>query len=100
MNSISRYHIISEFHIISVIFCESLPNILALYSQTETIEIIDHLQIRCSRKKSQFHRIRHSGEPRIKSGAGAGIQLFQAVLDPGFRRGDAPRDFLRDHQIS
>jgi hypothetical protein len=29
--------------------------------------------------------------------AKAGIQLFQDVLDPGFRRGDAPRDFLRDH---
>jgi len=31
--------------------------------------------------------------------AKAGIQLFQDVLDPGFRRGDARRDFLRDHQI-
>ncbi len=31
--------------------------------------------------------------------AKAGIQLFQHVLDPGFRRGDDPRDFLRDHQI-
>ncbi|MCX5917985.1 MAG: hypothetical protein NTX30_15065, partial [Deltaproteobacteria bacterium] len=31
--------------------------------------------------------------------AKAGIQLFQDVLDPGFRRGDAPRDFLRDHQV-
>jgi hypothetical protein len=31
--------------------------------------------------------------------AKAGIQLFQDVLDPGFRRGDAPRDFLRDHQF-
>jgi hypothetical protein len=30
--------------------------------------------------------------------AKAGIQLFQSVLDPGFRRGDASRDFLRDHQ--
>jgi hypothetical protein len=30
--------------------------------------------------------------------AKAGIQLFQDVLDPGFRRGDAPRYFLRDHQ--
>jgi hypothetical protein len=30
--------------------------------------------------------------------AKAGIQLFQDGLDPGFRRGDAPRDFLRDHQ--
>jgi len=30
--------------------------------------------------------------------AKAGIQFFQDVLDPGFRRGDAPRDFLRDHQ--
>jgi hypothetical protein len=31
--------------------------------------------------------------------AKAGIQLFQDVLDPGFRRGDDPKDFLRDHQI-
>jgi hypothetical protein len=30
--------------------------------------------------------------------AEAGIQLFQKVLDPGFRRGDAWGDFLRDHQ--
>jgi hypothetical protein len=30
--------------------------------------------------------------------AKAGIQLFLDVLDPGFRRGDALRDFLRDHQ--
>jgi len=29
--------------------------------------------------------------------AKAGIQLFQDVLDPGFRRGDDPNDFLRDH---
>jgi hypothetical protein len=32
--------------------------------------------------------------------AKAGIQLFQDVLDPGFRRGDALRDFLRDHHSS
>ena len=31
--------------------------------------------------------------------AKAGIQLFQDVLDPGFRRGDDPRDFLRDGQV-
>ncbi|MCX6349584.1 MAG: hypothetical protein NTV79_08840, partial [Candidatus Aureabacteria bacterium] len=30
--------------------------------------------------------------------AKAGIQIFQVVLDPTFRRGDDPRDFLRDHQ--
>jgi hypothetical protein len=30
--------------------------------------------------------------------AKAGIQLFQDVLDPGFRRDDVPRDFLRDRQ--
>jgi hypothetical protein len=30
--------------------------------------------------------------------AEAGIQSFQDVLDPGFRRGDASRYFLRDHQ--
>ena len=32
--------------------------------------------------------------------AKSGIQLFQDVLDPGFRRGDDWRDFLRDHQYS
>jgi hypothetical protein len=31
--------------------------------------------------------------------AKAGIQSFQDILDPGFRRGDASRDFLRDHQF-
>ncbi|MCX5912325.1 MAG: hypothetical protein NTV04_10380 [Deltaproteobacteria bacterium] len=31
--------------------------------------------------------------------AKAGIQLFQDVLDPGFRRGDDPSDFLRDHHL-
>ena len=31
--------------------------------------------------------------------AKAGIQLFQVVLDPGFRRGDDPRDLLRNHQL-
>jgi hypothetical protein len=30
--------------------------------------------------------------------AKAGIQLFQGVLDPGFRRGDDPKDILRDRQ--
>ena len=30
----------------------------------------------------------HSGEPRIRSGAGAGIQEQQAILDTGFRRYD------------
>jgi len=32
--------------------------------------------------------------------AKAGIQLFQDVLDPGFRRGDPSSDFLRDHHYS
>jgi hypothetical protein len=31
--------------------------------------------------------------------AKAGIQLFQGVLDPGFRRGDASRDFLLVHHV-
>jgi hypothetical protein len=29
--------------------------------------------------------------------AKAGIQLIHDVLDPGFRRGDGQRDFLRTH---
>jgi len=28
----------------------------------------------------------------------AGIQDFQGLLDPGFRRGDGLEGFLRDHQ--
>jgi hypothetical protein len=28
-----------------------------------------------------------------------GTQLFQIVLDLGFRRGDDPRNFLQDHQF-
>ena len=31
--------------------------------------------------------------------AKAGIQSFQDILDPGFRRGDDPIDLLRVHQI-
>jgi hypothetical protein len=31
--------------------------------------------------------------------AKAGIQEKQALLDPGFRRGDGFDDFLRDHQV-
>jgi hypothetical protein len=31
--------------------------------------------------------------------AEAGIQVFQYVLDPGFRRGDASSDFLRVHLV-
>jgi predicted AAA+ superfamily ATPase len=31
--------------------------------------------------------------------AKAGIQLIQDVLDPGVRRGDGQRDFLRVHQF-
>jgi len=31
--------------------------------------------------------------------AKAGIQEKQALLDPGFRRGDGIDDFLRDHQV-
>jgi hypothetical protein len=30
--------------------------------------------------------------------AKAGIQVFQGLLDPGFRRGDGLEDFLRVHQ--
>jgi hypothetical protein len=32
--------------------------------------------------------------------AKAGIQSFQDVRDPGFRRGDAPIDFLQVHHLS
>jgi len=31
--------------------------------------------------------------------AKAGIQEKQAILDPGFRRGDGFDDFLQDHQL-
>jgi hypothetical protein len=47
-------------------------------------------------KLDEFVKSRNSIECVIP--AKAGIQLFQDVLDPGFRRGDDPRDFLQDHQ--
>ena len=47
-------------------------------------------------KIDEFVKSRNSIEFVIP--AKAGIQLFQAVLDPGFRLGDDPRDFLRVHQ--
>ena len=49
-------------------------------------------------KIDEFVKSRNSIEYVIA--AKAGIQLFQGVLDPGFRRGDDPKDFLRDHQNS
>jgi len=48
-------------------------------------------------KCDEFVKSRNSIEFVIP--AKAGIQLFQDVLDPGFRRGDDLRDFLRDHQV-
>jgi len=36
--------------------------------------------------------------PLLVIPAKAGIQEFQEVLDPGFRRGDGFRDFSRVHQ--
>ena len=42
-------------------------------------------------KKSENVLVRHSGEPRIESGAGAGIQYFQRLintLDSGFHWSD------------
>jgi len=37
--------------------------------------------------------------PGSGSGTGAGIQEKQALLDPGFRRGDDFDYFLRKHQV-
>jgi hypothetical protein len=47
-------------------------------------------------KIDEFAKSRKSIEYVIP--AKAGIQLFQGVQDPGFRRGDEPKDFLRDHR--
>jgi hypothetical protein len=47
-------------------------------------------------KPDAFVKSQDLGFPVIP--AKAGIQCFQEVLDPGFRRGDAMEDFLRDHQ--
>ena len=47
-------------------------------------------------KKIGFARSRHSGEPRIKSGAGTGVQVFfksKKKLDSGFRRNDGKGAF-------
>jgi len=47
-------------------------------------------------KNDGFVKSRNSIEFVIP--AKAGIQLLQKILDPGFRRGDASMDCLRDHQ--
>jgi len=60
----------------------------------------------CVNKKSQTELKKGNIDDLVKNlkrrisviPAKAGIQLFQKVLDPGFRRGDAWGDFLRDHQ--
>ena len=49
-----------------------------------------------NRKIDEFVKSQKPGFSVIP--AKAGIQLFQHILDPGFRRGDDLRDFLRDHQ--
>jgi hypothetical protein len=54
------------------------------------------METNSSAKNDVFVKSRNSVEFVIP--AKAGIQLFQKALDPGFRRGDASRDFLRDHQ--
>ena len=36
---------------------------------------------------------RHPGEPRIKSGAGAGVHNYLSLLDSGFRRNDGKEHF-------
>ena len=40
------------------------------------------------------HQSRHPGEPRIKSGAGAGVQKYLIFLDSGFRRNDSQMPIL------
>ena len=55
---------------------------------------------------AESHQSRHPGEPRIRSGAGAGVQKIRnemKTLDSGFRRNDGRRlvsDFLRSRLIS
>jgi hypothetical protein len=51
-----------------------------------------------SEEKSQYGFVKGLKNRLSVIPAKAGIQLFQDVLDPGFRRGDDSRDFLRDHQ--
>ena len=60
----------------------SLPAAEALYSAANFDELVK------SRKM-----------PFFVIPAKAGIKLIQDVLDPGFRRGDDQRDFLRTHQF-
>ena len=55
---------------------------------------------RCT-KFDEFVKSRHSGEPRIRSGAGTGVQVFSKSinkLDSGFRRNDAKRVFWTSYE--
>jgi len=57
---------------------------------------VEQVKIPKMPKIDEFVKSRNSIEYVIP--AKAGSQLFQGVLDPGFRRGDDQKDFLRDHQ--
>ena len=63
------------------------------YCSAKSLIIVKHPE----NKLDGFIKRRNSIEGIIP--AKAGIQLFQDVLDPGFRRGDGPRGFLRDGQV-
>jgi hypothetical protein len=61
---------------------------------------IPNVKIQNSNGKSKLDELVKSQNPGFSViPAKAGIQLFQGVLDPGFRRGDDQKDFLRIHQL-
>ena len=45
------------------------------------------------------HQSRHPGEPRIESGAGAGVQKSLSFLDSGFRRNDRKGRFVTSYEF-
>jgi len=63
------------------------------YCSAKSLIFVKHAE----NKLDGFVKRRNSLEGVIP--AKAGTQLFQDVLDPGFRRGDGPRGFLRDGQV-
>jgi hypothetical protein len=74
-----------------------------IFSQNEKIRVRGSGFPLPRREKPEEEETHHSNQhndglllivSKLMSGAGAGIQLFQAALDPGVRRSDGLKDFF------
>ena len=73
---------------------KSIPDYVHPFASSEYRK----MEVECQGRTDPDKSVKSRNSIKFVIPAKAGIQLFQDVLDPGFRRGDASTDFLRDHQ--